>query len=200
MIKRKKGMSLLEVLITISFVAAIGILVAVLMGRTLKSYRFNQETVRVQDKVAAVMREFESVARGATEVITADSSQFEFFTYLAGDAHPAPSKIRYFYDDGSIVKGRVAPSGEGPNYTYPDQDEEFETLSEDIISSDLFNYYSDVNFDYDNPETTLLDDPVSTTAVRMASITVSCDKDPNQVPDVITETTLVSLRNLKNNL
>lgn len=200
MVKYKKGMTLLEVLITISFVAAIGILVAVLMGRALKSYRFNQETVRVQDKVAAVMRDFESIARGATEVLSAESDQFEFFSYLAGDAHPAPSKIRYYFEDNSIKKGRISPSGSGPDYTYPAENEKVEILSKDITSSNLFLYYSDVNFDYDFEEATLLEDPVSVTAVRMVSIMVSSDKDPNQAPDVIVEKTLVSLRNLKNNL
>jgi len=193
-------MSLLEVLITITLVAVIGILVAVLMGRTLHSYRTNQETIRVQDRVASVMRDFESVARGATEVIVAESDQFEFYTYLAGDAHPAPSKIRYYFENNEIRKGRIAPEGEGPNYTYPAENEAIEVLTEDIISEDIFLYYSDVNFDYDNESATLLEEPISTTAVRMVNISISADKDPNIPPDVITEATLVSLRNLKNNL
>jgi len=199
-IKHKKGMSLLETLITITFIAVIGILVVVLLSRTLHSYRSNQETIRVQDKVAAAMRDFESVARGATEVITADSDQFEFYTYLAGDAHPAPSKIRYFFEEDAIKKGRIGPEGSGPDYTYPPENEVVEILSEDIISSELFLYYSDVNFDYDNEEATLLESPISTTAVRMINIRISSDKDPNLPPETITEVTLVSLRNLKNNL
>jgi len=193
-------MSLLEILITVTLIAAIGIIVAVLMTRTLKSYRTNQETVRVQDKVAGVMRDFESIARGATEVVTADSDQFEFFTYLAGDAHPAPSKIRYYFEDDTIKKGRIAPEGAGPDYTYPAENEVVEILSEDIISSDTFLYYSDINFDYEDEEASVLEEPASITAVRMVSITISSDKNLNLPPDVITESTLVSLRNLKNNL
>jgi len=198
--KKKNGLTLIEIVITIALIGAIGLIVVSLTGSSLKNYRVSQETIRVQDKVAAIMRDFESVARGTTEVITAESGQFELYAYLAGDAHPAPSKIRYYFENGTISKGKIAPDGAGPTYLYPAENEEIEVLSEDITEENLFKYYSDVNFDYDNEESTILEEPVSTTAVRMVRISISSDKNLDQPPGEITEITLVSLRNLKSNL
>lgn len=192
-ILRKKGMSLMEIVITAGLFVILASLMVVMIVRGLNSYQNSKETIDAQDKAAHAMRDFEKTARGATEILVSDPDELDFYAYMVGDQQPAPSQIRYFVENNQLVKGVIHPSGSGPTFIYPSQDEFRQMVVSDLTNgSSLFTYYNDVS----NQITA----PVPPDAVRMIKLTVSIDKNIQKPPSAITEITSVNLRNLKTNL
>lgn len=191
--KTKIGFSLVELIITAGVLALMSALLSIMIVKGFQSYRFSREVIYTQDQLAKAFRDFESVARGATEVEVSDQDEFIFFTYLPQDVYPAPSRIRYFMDGTTLKRGQIPPSGAMPPYAYPPQDESVKEIVKNVTNgSTLFQYYND--------SSDLIEPPVPPDAVKMVKITVTSDKDSYAKPDAITETTDVSLRNLKTNL
>jgi prepilin-type N-terminal cleavage/methylation domain-containing protein len=189
----KKGFTLIEMTVVIVLLGTIGIVVATMIVRSFQSYRFSQDTMQMQEAAAKVMRDFEKTARGGTQVLTSDPDTYEFYTYLLNDLQPAPSKVRYFVQNGVFEKGITEPSGPGPIFNYLIANENVEPLGKYVINGGaLFKYYNDAS--------NKISEPVPADAVRMVQITVTVDKDTSKKPDPITETTKVNLRNLKTNL
>lgn len=179
--------------VVIVLLGVVGIVVATMIVRGFQSYRFSQETIDTQEEAAKAMRDFEKIARGTTQVLVSDPSVYEFYTYLAGDDQPAPSKIRYFVENSEFKKGIIAPVGTGPTFDYPAENENVIPVCENVINgATLFNYSNDANEE--------IPAPVPKDAVRMVEFTITLDKDTSKKPDSITETTQVNLRNLKTNL
>lgn len=189
----KKAYTLIELTVVIALLGVIGIVVATMIVRNFQSYRFSRDTINTQEEAAKALRDFEKIARGTTQVITSTSSVYEFYTYLANDSQPAPSKIRYFVENGEFMKGVIAPVGTGPTFDYPIADENVIPVCPNVINgATLFNYFNDANAE--------ITSPVPPDAVKMIQFTITLDKDTSKKPDPITETTKANLRNLKTNL
>ena len=190
---KKRGFTLSEMIVTIFLVSIISLVLAVMVVRGFQSYRISKLIISMQDEAARAMRDFEKVARGATEVLSSEPEEFVFYAYLAGDEYPAPSQVRYYMDGSTLMRGLIPPSGEGPIFNYLEEDEEFRQVAENVINGDLlFKYYNDASG--------LVEEPVPIDAVRMVEITISIDEDQTILPEPIVEITSVNLRNLKTNL
>jgi type II secretory pathway pseudopilin PulG len=192
-IKLVKAFTLVEMTVVILILGVIGIVVATMIVRSFQSYRFSQDTIDMQEESAKAMRDFEKIARGSTQVITSDPDNYEFYTYLLNDIQPAPSKVRYFVQNGTFEKGITEPVGPGPIFTYPEENENIMPLSKYVINSTaMFKYFNDAG--------NQIAAPVPKDAVRMVEFTITVDKDTGKKPEAITEKTKVNLRNLKTNL
>jgi hypothetical protein len=157
----------------------------------LKTYRIKNQSVKLEENAATVMREFERSARAASKIITASDNEFTFYRYFDLTS-PEPTQVRYFMVGGSFRVGLTPPHGVQPNITYPATDETIDLLIEDVRNTDLFQYF--------DGNSNQLSSPIDISEVRMANLKITLDKDPDKVPEAITETTSVSFRNLKDNL
>ena len=195
-----KAFTLIELTIVAGIVALLSMLLTMVISRSLVSYRFNQQAIIMQDSAAKALRDFENKTRGAEQILVADSDELSFYAYIAGDIRPAPSKIRFFYQDGLLQRGIISPSGEGPNYTYPDDSETITTQARGLLSDEIFSFYSSDNYNYNDDLTTRLGFPVPLSDIKLVRISLSIDFDINKPPVASEESTLVNLRNLKRNL
>ncbi|OQB05221.1 MAG: hypothetical protein BWY19_01132 [bacterium ADurb.Bin212] len=201
LIKQKRGFTLIEITIVIFIMAMLSLLVATLLANSFKSYRQGLQGVRMQDSAAKILRDFENKTRGAEEIVLADSDELSFYAYIAGDTRPAPSFIRYFVENGALMRGIISPEGEGPVYFYPPESEVFVDIADGIINpNEIFSYYSDSLYDYSNDSATLLSFPVTLADIKMVRISIEIDYDTAKPPVAADETTIVNLRNLKRNL
>ncbi|MFA7243940.1 MAG: type II secretion system protein [Patescibacteria group bacterium] len=192
-ISTKKAFTLVEMTFVILLLGVIGIVVATMIVRGFQSYRYGQEAISSQEEAAKAMRDFEKNARGSTQVIASTADTYEFYAYLLGDEQPAPSKVRYFSENGEFKKGIIEPTGPGPVFNYPPEEENVSMIIKNVTNgSDLFRYFNDTS--------SQISDPVPTDAVRMVQFQIMVDKDPNKSPDAVTTITRVNLRNLKTNL
>ena len=191
--KYKKAMSLIEITVTAGLFVVIGGLMVVMLVRGLSSYQNSRELIDAQEKAALALRDFEKTTRGATAVLNSEPDELIFYGYLLGDQQPAASQIRYYCQDGSLIKGIIHPEGTGPSFIYPPQSEFTQMVVKNVTNcASLFTYMNGASIQ--------VSPPVPTDAVKMIKLTVSVDKDLSKAPGAITISTSVNLRNLKTNL
>ena len=191
-IKKKKGITLVELIVTSGIVVILTLVVTVIMVRSISAYRLSNKSVSLQEDAAKVMREFEYSARAASEIVTADSDEFTYLRYF-DLVSSSPSQVRFFVDGNQLKMGRVEPVGVEPSVSYPPENEAVTLLVENLINpTEVFYYYDD--------NSALLSEPIAESGIRMAEIVVTLDDDPSNTPEAVTEQTKVQFRNLKTNL
>jgi prepilin-type N-terminal cleavage/methylation domain-containing protein len=190
--QNKKAFSLIEMVVVVALVSMITIVVATFLSESIKTYRIKRQSVDLEEKAAHVMREFEITTRAASEITKADGNELIFLRYFDLTS-VSPTQVRYFMDGSQFKIGLTQPSGTEPNIVYPAENETIDLLISDIVNADLLFTY----FDGSNAE---LNYPINITNLKMISLSISLDKNGNLPPASITETTKVSLRNMKDNL
>lgn len=192
-ISYKKGISLIELIVTAGLFVIISGLMLVMIVRSFNSYRFSKQTIDAQEKASTAMRDFEKNTRGATQILTSTPGELIFYSYLLDDRQPAPSRVRYYAENGNLMKGVIHPTGTGPVFVYPSDQEFFKAIAKNVMNGDtLFLYYNDASVQ--------IGDPTPVDAVRMIKMTVTIDEDTSDSPEAISGATSVNLRNLKTNL
>ncbi len=190
--QKSSGMSLIEITIATGLISILAVLVSATLSLGLKSYRTNRQNIRLQDKVARVVREFESSARAASRITAANGGELAFLRYYDLTS-TSPTLVRYFVQDKQFKVGKTAPTGTPPNVVYPPENETIDFLVDDLANpTSLFTYYDGNN--------NLLAQPASIADVKMAGLDISLDIDLTKSPVAITESTKVNLRNTKKNL
>ena len=199
--KSAKGFSVIELLVGIFILTLIGIAVFMFQKDIFFLNRFLSGRLAAQDEVrrtfktiTAEVRQLSPSSLGAHPIAEANPTSFVFYSNIDGDTFK--EKVRYFLDGTILKKGVIKPSGDPLSYNIAD-----EIISEvvhDIANgaTPIFSYY-DTDYDGTTPP---LGNPVDIPLVRLVKITVLIDQDPLRPPGVITLTTQVSMRNLKDNL
>ena len=184
----KKGMTLIELIVTTGIVVFLIVVVSTLLVRSINAYRISNKSISLQEDAAKVMREFEYSARAATEVIVSTENEFSYYRYFDLDA-THPSKIRFYAENGEFKMGRTEPQGTAPDITYPAGNEAITMLIENVINpTPIFNYYDDLN--------NQLAYPMNIPAIKMVEIIITVDDDVNSQPASVTERTMIQLRNV----
>jgi prepilin-type N-terminal cleavage/methylation domain-containing protein len=190
--KKRWGFSLVEMLVALAIFSAISIILASFLSQSLKSYRIRREESAEQEKASHIMREFEKMTRAGTKVVTASQNELKFYRFLDLSS-PSPTQIRYFIDGNQFKIGQTEPVGVEPDITYPQSAETIHLIVEDVENPNMI-------FEYFDGERNTLTTPIDTTKIRLIKLTISLDQDASKPPAAVTETTEVSLRNLKDNL
>jgi hypothetical protein len=143
------------------------------------------------------MRSITPSALGAYPIESVSTSSILFFADIDGDN--VADRIRYFLDPAtrSLRRGQVLATGQPPSYNLAQ--ETFSTLVTDVLTSTstpIFDYHIATYTGTSSPLTY----PVNIQLIRLIKITINIEKDPNRGPELITITSLASLRNLKDNL
>lgn len=190
--KKFRGFSLVEMLVALAIFSAISIILATFLSQSLKSYRIRKEESEEQEKASHIMREFEKMTRAGTRVLTANQNELRFYRYF-DLVSPSPTQIRYFIDGNQFKIGETEPVGIEPSITYPLSAETIHLIVDDVENPNMI-------FQYFDGQKNVLTAPIDTTKIRLIKLTISLDQDMNKPPGAVTETTEVSLRNLKDNL
>lgn len=190
--KKTGGFSLVEMLVALAIFSTISIILATFLSQSLKSYRIKKEESEEQEKTSHIMREFEKMTRAGTRVLTADENELKFYRYFDLSS-ASPTQIRYFIDGNQFKIGETEPVGIEPNITYPQSAETIHLIVDDVENPNMI-------FSYFDGDRNVLNIPIDTTKIRLIKLTISLDQDPNKPPSAVTDTTEVSLRNLKDNL
>lgn len=200
-INRRKGVTLIEVLITMfiftlilgalgSFVRDLYFYDDVFTGG-LTSY---DEARKILQPIASEIRSASPSSIGSYPIEKTGDTEFIFFT--DSDNNGIKERIRYFLSGNIIKRGVIIPSGNPMQYLSTN-----ETISEVVHgvingTTPIFSYY---NSGY-NGNTASLPQPVSVLSVRLVKILLILDDNPNRPPSSVTVTTQVNIRNLKDNL
>ena len=192
------GFTLIETLVGMSIFVLI-VFVLTLFSKNIWSYNsfvsgelenINMARTALKTMVAEI-RTASSGSNGAYAVGQATSTSFTFYSDIYDNG--LKERIRYFLNGTNLQKGITKPTGSPLSYT---EAETVTTLISNVTSSSIFEYY-DKNYD---GTTAALSSPVDISILRLIKITVTIDKNSNKPPAPITISTMVSMRNIKDNL
>jgi prepilin-type N-terminal cleavage/methylation domain-containing protein len=198
----RNGFTLIEVMFAVALAALAGIFVVSFAKNVLglnqsasQSLTAELEGGRSIKRMVAEIREAGQSATGSYAMESAGTSSLAFYADI--DSNGTADRVRYFLDPAtrSLKRGIVVPSGNP--LTYNLSTEAFSTLASDIksTSTPIFDYYDKNYAGTSSP----LSQPVNVDLVRLVRITFYIDKDPNRSPTPMAITSLVNLRNLKDN-
>lgn len=190
---KKLGFTLIEMVVVTAIVSMLTVVIASFLTASMKSYRIKRQSIDLEQKSAQVMRDFERNTRAASQIITADSNQLTFLRYFDVSSTTPPTQVRYFVVGNKFEIGLTEPQGTPPNVTYPSGSEKIDLIINDVTNPvSLFTYF--------DGNGTQLPAPTTITNIRMMGLSISLDKNGAMPPAPITETTRISLRNMKDNL
>lgn len=198
---KKKGFSLVEIIIVIAIATAI-FLAVFNFGNSIFSFNSNaQKNLSAQTDARRVLktivRELRSASPsslGSYPIALASSTAITFFSNIDSDSYK--EQVRYFMQGNELKKGVIKPSGSP--LTYNPTNEKITLLIRDINNEGVavFEYFDST---YAGTSTPLIQ-PVQATKVRLVRINVYIEKDPNKSLGPVMVTSQVFLRNLKDNL
>ena len=201
--KRQKGISFIEMIITISIFTMAMIAVSTFIISIYRVYNYNIEQVSA---INEARRGIETMIKEIREAKTADdgsyplvkAGDFEFIFYSDVDRDGLIERIRYFLDGTDFKKGVVDPSGDPPQYVLTN--ETINVLSRYVrnASTPVFTYY---NGDWpvdtvNNPLPTL----TRLMETKLMHVYLKINVDPNRPPSDFELESDTQIRNLKNNL
>lgn len=200
--RRHQGMTLVEVLLTLSIfiiiVVAVGTFQVNVFSYHKAVYGSLQTSQDAQIILKTILREVRSMSPGATgqyPISVAATNTLTFFSDL--DGNNVQDQITYSLIGNTIYRARIVPSGSPATYLAANQGTT--TLVTNIRNSSstpVFEYYDDTFTGTSTP----LSQPVTVTAVKLIKVNLTLDVDPNRSPLPIMYSADVNLRNLKTNL
>lgn len=200
--KYNRGVTLVELVVS----AAILGLIAYTMGifqRDIFSLNFSAQNNlsaqldarHVLKQMVAELREASPSSLGGYPITVASTSVLTFYTDTNNDG--IKERVRYFVSGTTLRRGHLTPTG--TPLVYVDANEKLTSMVSNIANSattTLFTYYPSTFAGTSTP----LSQPVTIANIRMIKINVVIEKDANKSPTPIVVTTMVVLRNLKDNL
>ena len=199
---RTKGFSVIEALVGISILLVIGLVSLSFQTNILSLGKLFSGTLTAEGEARAALKTLSAELRAATPgsdgaYALADTATSTITFYTNTDTDVLKERVRYFLQAKTLKRGVIKPSGSPP--TYSSAQEVISTVVRDVANSSttaLFSYY-DKNYDGTGSP---LATPTTASLVRLVKITLQIDKNEVALPGIITATTQVSIRNLKDNL
>lgn len=198
---KNRGMTLSEVLVTLSIFILIIAVVAAFEVNVFSYGRFASDSLQtVQDSqiiLKNIARELRNVSVGDDgSYPIASVSTSTLVVYSDYDDNGNREKIRYSLINNTIYRAVSVSSGNPPMYSGQESTSTIVSNIRNSSSTPVFEYF-DQNYDGNgNP----MSYPVNIPAIRLIRINLTLDIDPNRSPLPKTYSTSVTLRNLKSNL
>jgi Tfp pilus assembly protein PilW len=197
--KDNRGITLVEVLISIGIFA---FLVVGISSLFLTSWKYNKivwEQLKTQNEGRKVTRDFTNELRvaslssiGAYPIESASSTEIVFYSNI--DSDTLKERIRYFLSGRTLKKGVIKPTGSP--MVYSSSNETITEIAHDLVTSTILLSYYDSDFSGAQAK---LSSPVDVTQVRVVGISLTLEEDPNASPVPFYIESKVMLRNLKDN-
>lgn len=196
-IKNNKGFTIIEVLVGSFILVIMSILVWKFQSDVFALNKDLQGKINTQQEVRQFFKTMSAEIRSASPSSTGSYSLVEvnnnsFIFYSDNDGDGLKEKIKYFLDGSVLKKGTLKPSGNPLSYN---------PANEKVISvvsgiangaTPIFTYY-DSNYDGTSQP---LAQPVTILSVRLVKVMIIIKSDTG----LVTMTTQISIRNLKDNL
>jgi len=196
-IKKQKGFTLIEIVISVSIIAMIVGAVGAFQSGIFKSNRIIQSGLMNQQEAKKLIRPFAQEVRGANisalggyPIATATSLTFTFYTDLDGDG--LSEKVKYYVENGELIKSVIEPDTE--THQYDEENSKITKVIKDIIDEPVFYYFGD---DYvGSSSSTPLASPVTPSEIKVVKIVVKINSNESSEVEPFEVSTQVSLRNL----
>lgn len=195
-----KGLTLVEVLVSIGiFTLIIGAMTTIFLS-SLKSNKIVWEQLETQNEgrfvtqtIARELREAAVSSIGGYPLAEASSTEIIFYANIDDDVYR--ERVRYFLTGTTLRKGVIKPSGSP--LVYSSASEVFTDMAHDVANGadPIFSYYDENFTGSENP----LAQPVNVTSVRSVRIALEMEEDPHASPVPFHIETKVEIRNLKSN-
>lgn len=196
-----KGITLIETAIAL----AIASLIVVVVGAFARDVFYFNDILQIGlnnvTEARKVLRPFANEVRsaqpsniGAFALAQTATSSFAFYSDIDNDG--VRERVRYFLEGDEFRKGIIEPTGSP--LVYNPAHESVVKVIRDVVATDaIFNYYDSA---YAGGTTTpALAHPVAPANVRLVRVDLTVDANPNRAPSLMTVTTQVTVRNLKDN-
>jgi len=198
---KNNGFTYIEAVVAVAITAVVAIVVGQFQTNVLNYNRMFSQFLSAADDLRGIMRPIAGEIRaargsenGSYSIEEASENTFTFYTDYDKDGQT--ERMRYFLDGTDFKRGIIEPSGVPA--VYDQGSEVVKTIATGLDTSVgyIFLYY-DENYD---GTTNPLTQPVKISDVRLVQIEMTIDTDPLKLPEPITLSTQVSIRNLKTNL
>lgn len=202
----KKGFTLIEILVAMGIFTGLAVLVSTFGKDIFVNNTFIQNSLVVESeargalkRAIAELRAASPSSNGLYPLAVADKNTITFFSDIDKDG--LRERVRYFVatstSSSSFKRGVIKPTG-APS-VYVEANELLSTVVHDIVnptSTPVFAFYDDTYNGTSSP----LAWPVDVSTVRLVKMTIMVDTNPARSPTVMTFTSQVTIRNLKDNL
>lgn len=196
---KKRGISLIEVLLGVFILSLVGIAIFELQSSVLRtesilsgSLDASHEASKAVKILATEIREARIGKDGSYPILVATSTEFVFFTDIDDD--DSPEKIRYFLENRYLKKQVSVFEGNPPAYgVYSQAKNVINYLVNDV--EPIFSFYDETYDGTSDP----LPAPINIPSIRLVKIILEIDKDDAKAPAPIRAETNVMIRNLKDN-
>ncbi len=204
---KKKGVSLVEIIVSIFLISSISILMAQLTASSVKTYKVTQLTNKYSESITKIIRDFEFTTRAGIDIEVAKPKDLTFYRYYKDQSEtPYPDKVHYFVEkeDGkNKFKIGISEFDRLDPNKNPIYKAEKITLIVDDVKFDSDPETIEKVFDYYNKDDEILDSEVNSdtgvaTGVKIQSIglTVSLGGNPVDPNKITTQSTKIKFRNL----
>jgi type II secretory pathway component PulJ len=198
--KYSRGVTLIEVVVTVGITAIIGMAIATFFTDTFKlnaiisnDLSASGDARRTIKTMTAEIRTASPSNLGTYPLESTATSSFTFYSNIDEDG--LKERVRYYLEGGILKKGVIKPTGNPLAYSGAEVVTELVHNVQNGTTS-IFSYY-DTTY---NGTSAPLSGAFAITAVRLVRVAVGIDSDVNKDPGVRWYTTQVSFRNLKDNL
>lgn len=189
---RRRGFTMVEMLVVISITAAVGLAVTTMIQYFYQKNAYLLEQTDALDNARRTMmnavhalREASYGDDGSYPIASAGTSTITFFADLNNNG--SVEKVRYYISNNSLYRGVTTSAGSPPSYT--GQPEVITTVAGYVrngSTTPLFTYFDDVG-------------STTTSVSEISSVTISAwiDLNPNRAPNVFNLAETATLRNLR---
>jgi prepilin-type N-terminal cleavage/methylation domain-containing protein len=202
----KKGFTLIEILVALGIFTGLAVLLSNFQKDIFINNTFVQNSLVAESEARGALKRAIAELRAASPsnnglypVAVADKNTLTFFSDIDKDG--LRERVRYFVatstTSSSLRRGVTKPTGSP--YVYLDANESLSVAVHDIVnptSTPVFAFYDDT---YDGTSSPLVW-PVNVSDIRLVKMTIMIDLNPVRSPTVMTFTSQVTIRNLKDNL
>jgi prepilin-type N-terminal cleavage/methylation domain-containing protein len=200
--KQKKGFTLIEILVAMAILTALSMLLFTFQRDIFVQNSFIQSSLVAESEARGSLKraiaEIRAAAPSSTgqyPISTASGSSLTFYSDIDNDG--LRERLRYFVATSTLFRGMTEPTG-APS-VYSDSNEFLSAVVHNVInptSTPVFSYYDN---GYDGSSTPIAL-PVDVSIIRLVKMNIIIDADPAHSPSVVSFTSQVTIRSLKDNL
>lgn len=190
---KRRGMTLIEILITLPIIAITGVIAVTILIRGWQYFRFGLAQTDATYETTNSLERISRVLRSTNKVVAAGSNDLTIQAYFS-PRDDIPDQARYYKLGNQVFVDVIAAVGTAPNYTYPVDNKVTYKIT------DTLNSASEPVFRYYNEAGTELTGSVDVSAIRVVGLTLISNPKPNDLKKNQRGDTQIQLRNMKTNL
>lgn len=197
-----KGFTLVEIVVALSIFTGLALLLSTFQKDVFVNNIFIQNSLIAESeargalkRAIAELRAAEPSNNGLYSLAAIDHNAITFFSDIDKDG--VRERVRYFMATSSLNRGVIEPSG--TPYIYSSANEKISIVVRDIVNpttTPVFEFYDKTYQGTSTP----LSLPTNISNVRLIKMTIMIDANPVRSPTIMTFTSQVMVRNLKDNL